>query len=121
MVAVLNPERRGDAFLQLHPDYRSPEMIEDMFAVAEENLSVPGKEKKRMLYVWTNRSDGLQQEILKRRGYTLLDETESKEYLRRRSLDIPIPDLKNEAGYTIRAIGDVDEILARSWASEFRN
>jgi GNAT superfamily N-acetyltransferase len=66
------------------------------------------------LCVWTNEHDGLRQGILMRRGYAKSD---GPEYQRRRSLDVPIPEAQPAPGYTVRALGDVEEIPARSWAS----
>ena len=37
IAAVLNPEGRGDAFLQVHPGYRSSALEEEMLAAAEEH------------------------------------------------------------------------------------
>jgi mycothiol synthase len=108
IVAVLNPEGPGEAHLQVHPELRTPELEEEMLAVAEEHLAAD-HDDKRVLTVW--RDD---QDVLKRRGYTKGTWTEHQW---RRDLDAPIPDVPVSPGYTVRALGDVDELPARSWAS----
>jgi mycothiol synthase len=114
IAAVLNPEGPGEAFLQVHPGLRTPELEEEMIAIAEERLAVLASSGQRKLRIWANEHDGLRQEILVRRGYA---KGEWPEYRWRRSLDVPIPDVPVAAGYTVRALGDVEELSARSWAS----
>ena len=114
IAAVLNPEGRGDAFLQVHPGLRTPELDEEMMGVAEERLAAPTLDGQRRMRVWANEHDALRQAILARRGYT---KGAWPEYQRRRSLDKPIPEAKPAPGYTVRALGDVDELPARSWVS----
>ena len=122
IAAVLNPEDRGDAHLQVHPRLRTPELETEMLAVAEEQLAVQ-QEDKQVLTVWTDAQDALRLDILKRRGYIKGKWAESQW---RRDLDAPIPDAPIPPGYTVRALGDVDacacglgagELPARSWAS----
>jgi mycothiol synthase len=113
IAAVLNPEDDGDAFLQVHPEFRTPALEEAMIAVAEERLAVE-REGKRVLVVWADAQDALRLDLLKRRGYTRGKWTGSQW---RRDLNAPIPDVSIPPGYTVRALGDVDELPARSWAS----
>jgi GNAT superfamily N-acetyltransferase len=84
-----------------------------MITLAEKKLSIES-DGQRMLYVWTESEDTLRLEILKKRGYTRGKWTEHQW---RRDLDAPIPEVSIPEGYTIRSLGDVDEIPARSWAS----
>ena len=42
IVAVLNREAPGSVFLQIHPDYRTPELENEMMATAENHLTVTG-------------------------------------------------------------------------------
>ena len=114
IAAVLNPEGKGEAFLQVHPGLRTPDLEEEMLAVAEKHLASPGSAGRRRLRVWADTHDALRQEILTRRGYTKGD---WPEYQRRRSLDAPVPEAQPAPGYTVRALGDVDELPARSWVS----
>src|SRR4029453_15754260 len=39
IAAVLNPEGKGDAFLQVHPHFRSAGLEEEMILVAEHHLA----------------------------------------------------------------------------------
>jgi len=114
IVAVLNPEGRGEAFLQVHPDLRTPELEEEMIDVSEEHFSFAGDDARRKLRIWTDQHDDLRRAILERRGYA---KGNMPEYQRRRSLDAPIPDAQPPPGYAVRALGDEDELSVRSWAS----
>jgi mycothiol synthase len=113
IVAVLNPEGTSDAYLQVHPELRTPELEDKMLGVAEEHLAAD-RDDGRMLDVWADSQDTLRLDILKRRGYTKGKWTEHQW---RRDLDAPIPNAPIPEGYTVRALGDVDELPARSWAS----
>jgi mycothiol synthase len=113
LAAVLNREEEGNAFLQVHPHLRTSELEEEMIALAEERLAVQ-REGKRVVVVWTDAQDTLRLDILKRRGYT---KGKWAERQWRRDLGAPIPDVPIPPGYTVRALGDADELPARSWAS----
>jgi ribosomal protein S18 acetylase RimI-like enzyme len=113
IASVLNREEAGSAYLQVHPRHRTPELEEEMIALAEDRLAVR-REDKRVLAVWTDAQDSLRLDILKRRGYTRGKWAESQW---RRDLDAPIRDVPLSPGYTVRALGKVDELPARSWAS----
>jgi len=114
MAAVLNPEGKGQVHLQVHPRRRAAELEEEMLDLAEKHLTVPGPNGRRKLCVWANRDDDLRQEVLTRRGYTKGD---WPEYQRRRPMSLPIPDVPVAEGYTVRALGDVQELPARSFVS----
>jgi mycothiol synthase len=113
ITGVLNREEEGNAYLQVHPHLRTPDLEEEMLAVAEEHLAVR-REDRQVVAVWADAQDALRQDILKRRGYT---KSKWVEHQWRRDLDTPLPDVPVPAGYTVRALGDVDELPARSWAS----
>lgn len=113
IAAVLNWEEAGNAHLQVHPHLCTPEVEEEMIATAEERLAVR-REGQRVVAVWTDAQDAQRLDILRRRGYTKGKWTESQW---RRDLDAPIPDVPVPSGYTVRALGDVDELPSRSWAS----
>lgn len=113
IAAILNPEDEGDAFLQVHPDYRSISLETEMMSLAEEKLAVE-RDGQRVLSVWVNPDDSMRLEIIKQRGYTKGKWTGNQW---RRDLDTPLPEVPIPDGYTIRSLGDVDEIPARSWAS----
>jgi len=114
IAAVLNPEGKGEVFLQVHPGLRTPELEDEMLVVAEKHLAVPGPNGQRKLRVWANEHDDLRQDILTRRGYTKSD---WPEYQRRRLLDVPILEAQPSPGYTVRALGDNEELSARSLVS----
>jgi mycothiol synthase len=113
IASVLNREEAGNAYLQVHPRLRTPELEEEMVALAEERLAVR-REGKQVLAVWTDAQDTQRLDILKRHGYTRGKWAESQW---RRDLDTPVPGTSLPPGYTVRALGDVDELPARSWAS----
>jgi hypothetical protein len=113
IAAVLNREEAGNAHLQVHPYLRPPELEEEMIALAENHLAVE-REGKRTVAVWTDGQDALRLDVLKRRGYT---QGKWVEHQWRRDLDAPIPVTPVPPGYAVRALGDVDELPARSWAS----
>jgi mycothiol synthase len=113
IAAVLNPEDPGHAHLQVHPEMCNPELELEMLAVAEEQMAVV-KDGVRILTVWTKDQNDLSLGILKRCGYTKGKWVESQW---RRDLDTPISESRVPPGYTVRSLGDVDEIPARSWAS----
>ncbi len=115
IAAVLNPEGMGDAFLQVHPAARTPQLEDEMITAAEDCLSVPRSGGSgRCLRVWAFAADPLRPCLLLDRGYTKSD---GPEYARRRPFAQPIPATLPANGYTIRALGGTDELPARSWAS----
>lgn len=113
LAAVLNTENPSNAFLQVHPVFRSAALEEEMIAFAEEKLYVT-REGQRVLAVWADSEDALRRDILVQRGYTRGKWVESQW---RRDLHGPVPAVKIPPGYTIRALGDESELPARSWAS----
>lgn len=114
IAAVLNPESKQDAYLQIHPQARTATLEQEMLDVAERELAFPDAQGVRKLYVWTAQDDRLRQEVLKERGYTRLYVYEQQ---RRRSMSIPIPNMPLPQGYRVRPLGDVEELPARSWLS----
>jgi mycothiol synthase len=114
IAAVLNPESGGEVFLQVHPELRTRQLEDEMISIAEERLAVPVQGSKRRLRVWTDSGDHLRQEILNERRYEPGDWPDHK---RRRSLEMPISEARPAEGYCVRALGDVEEFPARSWAS----
>ena len=114
IAAVLNPEGKADIHLQVRPGLRSPQLEEKMILTAEECLAEAGEDGRRKLLIWADARNELRQSILSQRGY--IKQT-WPEYQRRRSLDLEIPDINPAPGYTVRALGETDELPARSWAS----
>jgi mycothiol synthase len=114
IAAVLNPEPMGDAFLQLHPALCTPSLQQEMLAVAEQHLAKGEPDGRRSLRVYANADDPVFQEFLARQGYTKTSDTE---YMHRRMLSDPLPKAPLPEGFTVRSLGDVDELPARSWLS----
>jgi len=114
IVAVLNPEDKGNAYLQVHPGFCTPELVEEMLIMAEKHLSIPGPDGDKKLLVWANHNDSVRHSILKRRGYTRSGLPECQ---RRRTLEEPILETNPGQGYTVRALGDGAELLERCYAS----
>jgi ribosomal protein S18 acetylase RimI-like enzyme len=68
LVAAVNPEGRGDAHLQVHPDFRHLE--EQMIAWAEEHLAATTAEGvSRQLHLFAYDYDVHRQDLLGQRGY----------------------------------------------------
>lgn len=113
LAAVLHPNGPGEAVLQVHPAYRSPDLEVEMMNTAETQFAVSHQGVQR-LALRVHQDDALRQDLLTRRGY---DRRQSPEYQRRRPLGAgaPIPDCQPPAGYTLRALGDESEHPARSW------
>jgi len=117
IAAVLNPEGHGQAFLQTHPKFHTPELTEEMIAIAEERLTTTGEDDRQRVRLFIESQDQARQEVLKRRGFERVAEAGHQEYQHRRSLDEPLPDIQPIEGYTIRSLGDGLELLERCYAS----
>jgi mycothiol synthase len=114
IAAVLNSESPGQAFLQVHPRLVTPDVEEEMLAVAEAHLAVSVSGDKKKLTVWASEHDQRRQALLARRGY---GKGGMPEYQRPRSLFVPIPDAPVAPGYVIRSLGDAEELHKRGWVS----
>ncbi len=114
MAAVVHPEGPGETFLQVHPAWRSAELEVAMMSVAETQYAVTQADGCQRLVIWAHQGDALRQNLLQRRGYV---KGEHSEFQRRRCLDTAIPEFQPPAGYTLRALGDENELPARSWLS----
>jgi mycothiol synthase len=115
IAAVLNCEEPGQTFLQVHPDYKSAELEEQMITQAEASLRVPSRRGGIALWLWTDGGDAQRIEILQKRGFTHMEAYDEHQW--RRDLRLPIPNSEVKAGYTIRPLGDEAELPSRSWAS----
>ncbi|RPH63438.1 MAG: GNAT family N-acetyltransferase, partial [Chloroflexi bacterium] len=114
LAAVLNPDGAGEAFLQVHPAFHSSELEVEMLSAAETQFATTQAGGSQRLVVWAQGNDWARQDLLARRGYS---KDENPEYQRRREMSLPIPEIPTPEGYTLRALGDVDEHPARSWVS----
>jgi len=115
IAAVLNREGAGQAYLQIHPSFKTAELEEQMIILAEECLRTPSQRGGLVLSVWSDSADSQRLGILERRGFT--HNAGSNEQQWRRNLELPIPDNPARDGYTVRALGEVSELPARCWAS----
>ena len=114
IAAVVTPESRGHAYLQVHPHFRATEVEVEMLLTAETHLAEPDTRGQRHMTVWAHPIDELRIRVLRERGYTRGDWPEEQF---RRSLDSDIPDVRPAPGYMIRSLGDATELPARSWLS----
>jgi mycothiol synthase len=115
IAAVLNCEELGQAFLQIHPAFKSADMEGQMISLAEEHLRAPSRRGGYVLWVWTDAGDSERQALLTRRGFTHIAEADEHQW--RRSLVEPIPENPVREGYIVRSLGDSSEIPSRSWTS----
>lgn len=118
IAAVLHPEDRGCIFLDIHPDFCTSELQEEMIAIAEKHLtsSTLDRDGKPRVWMWVDSQDAVLQEILTRRGFHRIEREGLKEYKHYRSLDGSLPDEPATPGYIIRALGDGLELLERCYA-----
>jgi mycothiol synthase len=114
LVALVNPDGPGEAFLQVHPAWRAPELEVELMMVAETQFAVCQPGGGQRLQIWAPGADTLRQDILRRRGYV---RQAGPEYQRRRDMAKPVEPVAMPPGYTCRPLGDVDEHPARSWLS----
>ena len=117
IAAVLNPEGRGQAFLQVHPEFHTMQLDEEMIATAEDHLTVTNKDGQRNLQVFVDSQDKDIQQILSQCGFKRVEKAGYQEHQHRRSLDEALPDVPQIPGYTVRPVGDGLELLERCYAS----
>jgi GNAT superfamily N-acetyltransferase len=112
IVGVASHEaRRGEVYLQIHPDHRNLE--NEMMEWAEEYLAVDTNDGKRRLGVRVYDYDTLRQAMVENRGYRQIEHVEHR---RRRSLALPIPEPTVPEGYTVRSLREDDDLLRRCLA-----
>lgn len=114
IAAALIPENPGNVFLQLHPAARTPNLEEELITAAEVGLTIFRPNGARQVQIWANASDSFRKGLLAQRGYIRGDWPEIQQ---QRSLESDLPPVTLPAGYSIRALGDQDELPARSWLS----
>jgi len=117
IAAILNPEGKEQAFLQIHPRHRTPEFEEELIVTAEEHFKHPNREGKMRVLVYADSKDAMQHEILKRRGYQKVERPETNETIHIFALEKEIHEVPTPAGYTVRALGYGLELLERCYAS----
>lgn len=114
IVAFLTPESRGLVYFQVHPEFRSSKLENDMLQATEQQLAEPDGKGCQQVTVWAHQTDAMRIEALQNRGYVRGD---WPEHQFRRSLEGDIPEAQIAQGYKIRSLGDQSEIPARSWLS----
>ena len=114
ITAVLNPDSPGEAFLQVHPAFKSPTLEADMLGVAESRLSRLSPDGRRSLRIWIPADDLQRQALAAERGFQKGD---GPEYQRRRLVSQPIAEAPIPAGYSIRSVGNEADLPGRSWVS----
>ena len=114
LAGVLHPDGPGEAFLQIHPAFRSAELEVEMMATAETQFTTTQPDASQRLVLWAQESDLMRKDLLARRGYT---RGRQPEFQRRQPTTLPIPDFPLAPGYTIRSLDDAGELPARSWLS----
>ena len=102
IAAVLHPAFMGEAFLQVHPEYHSAALEDEMLACAEEHLTARGGDGQRSLSIQVHRDDAQRPRTLALRGYSLYGQPV---HHWRRDLDGPLTEAPTPPGYTIRATG----------------
>jgi mycothiol synthase len=115
IVAMVNPDGNGEAFFQIHPAFCDEVSISEMLDIGEQKLPKMNDDGKKELIVWVNSADDSTKKLFTKHGYV-----RSKflaEHMRRRFFSQPIPDITPPSGYTVRALGEEDELPARSWLS----
>lgn len=117
LAAALNPEGKGQAYLQIHPKFRTSELEEEMIVTAETTLKHTNREGRLRTLVFADSQDALRHEILKRRGYQKVERPETSESIHIFPLANEIKEVKTPESYTIRALGHGLELLERCYAS----
>ena len=113
IVGAAHPEDRGDAHLQVHPDFRHLES--DMFAWAENRLSLPSEDgKSRTITTFAFDYDSLRQRILLDRGWDRLADGGAARHLRLG--DQHLPPTPRIDGYTLRSTRASDPTVAQRMA-----
>jgi mycothiol synthase len=113
IVAVLQPDGRGEGFFLTRPGEANESLIADMAVVAEECLSVE-RDGKRHLRLWSHESDRITPTVLAGRGFKRQTWSET---LRRRLINGVPPAVLPAPGYSLRSLGGEEELPARSWLS----
>ena len=114
IAAVLNPIDPVEAFIHIHPAFRSPELEEEIILHAERTFANARPDGTRRLYVPVDEDDNLRKEVLGRLAYAGPGDLGWEHSL---DLDGPLPEAPSPPGYTIRSMGGPGEHPARSWSS----
>lgn len=110
LVAVVNPDAGGEAFLQIHPASYSDRLYREMLETAETSLAVQNITGKKELVVWVGAQADARKKLLERCGYRRSGF--AAEHMRRRPFSEPLPETLLPVGYSLRSLGNVDELPA---------
>ena len=114
IASVLNGEGKGNAHIQIHPEFRTEELEDEMMAVAEERHRTVAKDGKTKVAVWASAQDELRTGLLERRGF------EKGKWVchdRWMTLDDGVPEPVVPDGFAVKAMGDGAELLERCYTS----
>jgi GNAT superfamily N-acetyltransferase len=111
LAAVLHPHGPGEALMQVHPAFRSPELEVEMMMTAETQYALC-QSSGQCLALWAHDGDALRQDLLARRGYRCAQPADIQY---RRALDQPLPRVLPPTGYTLRPLAGEGDLPARSW------
>jgi mycothiol synthase len=114
IAAVLNSEEPGSVYFQVDPRKRNPELETEMLMIAESELAVKKTEGHLRLGVFAAEGDDLRQDILRKHAYT---KSKFWEHHHSRPMSRPVPEGQLPDGYRVRALGDIEELPARSYLS----
>jgi hypothetical protein len=114
IAAVLHPVEPDEAFIHIHPSFRTDALEEEIILHAEVSFfnALPGG--GRRMYIPVDEGDVLRKNVLNRLGYSGRGNPGYEHF---RDLDESLTSIKPPAGFTIRPMGDLQEHPARSWAS----
>jgi len=114
IAAVLHPMTMGEAFVHVHPAFRTTELEQEIIAFAEQSLPALVRDGMRRLTILVDSGDAMRRNVLINRGYARGGGIVHRWW---RDLNTPLPQVPVTPGYAIRSMGDIDEFPARSWAS----
>jgi len=114
IAAVLNPEEPGYVYMQVDPECKSWDLEQEMLHVAEEQLAVSKGEERPKINVFAGKTDTLRQDIFEQRRYEL---SNTREHHHSCLISNTLPEVELPEGYEVRALGDIEELPARSFLS----
>jgi GNAT superfamily N-acetyltransferase len=99
------------------PRIATDELRQDMLEIAESEFVATLRDGRRAVFVWADESDDRLNGLVEARGYERFESAHAVEH----NAWQPLPEVPDPApvpaGYTVRSMGDVDELPARSLAS----
>ncbi|PKO16281.1 MAG: GNAT family N-acetyltransferase [Chloroflexi bacterium HGW-Chloroflexi-10] len=117
IAAVLTAEAAGLVHPNIHPDFATNALLQEVIQAAEERMQTTAKDGRRKLWFYADSKDSDAHTVLSSRGFCRVEDGEYVETQHRRSLDEALPELPQIPGYTIRSLGAGLEFLERCYAS----